>query len=46
MSQTNDAHIPDWNEVRASLAQAATFSWTRTARDTLRLLRRLAGHAE
>jgi glycosyltransferase involved in cell wall biosynthesis len=30
----------------ASLAQAATFSWTRTARDTLRLLRRLAGHAE
>ncbi|MBE0579227.1 MAG: methionine synthase [Devosia sp.] len=23
MSQSNDAHIPDWNEVRASLAKAA-----------------------
>ena len=23
MSQVNDAHIPDWNEVRASLAEAA-----------------------
>ena len=23
MSPSNDAHIPDWNEVRASLAKAA-----------------------
>jgi alpha-1,3-rhamnosyl/mannosyltransferase len=30
----------------ASQAQAATFSWTRTARETLRLLRGLAEHAE
>jgi glycosyltransferase involved in cell wall biosynthesis len=30
----------------ASQAQAAAFSWTRTARETLRLLRSLAGQAE
>lgn len=30
----------------ASKAQAATFSWTRTARETLQILRGLAGHAE